>query len=61
MDEARMAFALEDRTLDSSATNDNASGLGKVQSFVELAELRRILSRLATAELLRMIAVETFG
>jgi hypothetical protein len=60
MDEARMAFALEDRTVESSAP-EVSSGVGKVHSFVELPELRRLLGRLATAELLRMIAVETFG
>jgi hypothetical protein len=59
MDEARMTFALEDRTPESSAPGEAA--LGKVQSFVELAELRRLLSRLATAELLRMIVAETFS
>jgi hypothetical protein len=59
MDEARMA--LEDRIREPSASAEPGQGLGKVQSFVELAELRHLLSRLATAELLRMIVSETFG
>ena len=61
MDEARIAFALEDRTRDGVNAAEAAQGLGKVQSFIELPELRRLLSRLATAELLRMLVAERFG
>jgi hypothetical protein len=32
-----------------------------VQSFVEVSELRRLLARLATVELLQLLATETFG
>jgi hypothetical protein len=61
MDEARIAFALEDRTREAASAAEAAQGLGKVQSFIELPELRRLLSRLATAELLRMLVAERFG
>jgi hypothetical protein len=40
---------------------DGGSGLGAVQSFVEIAELRRLLARLATVELLQLLVSETFG
>jgi len=35
-----------------------AAGVGTVQSFVDLEELRRLLGRLATVELLRMMVAE---
>ena len=40
---------------------DARVGLGKVQSFVEMNELRRLLARLATVELLQLLVTETFG
>jgi hypothetical protein len=40
---------------------DAHRGLGTVQSFVEISELRRLLARLATVELLQLLAAETFG
>lgn len=40
---------------------DARAGLGTVQSFVEIAELRRLLARLATVELLQLLVSETFG
>jgi hypothetical protein len=40
---------------------DARLGLGTVQSFVEIGELRRLLARLATVELLQLLASETFG
>jgi hypothetical protein len=36
-------------------------GLGTVQSFVEISELRRLLARLATVEILQLLVSETFG
>jgi hypothetical protein len=38
---------------------DARLGLGKVQSFVDIGELRRLLARLATVELLQLLAAET--
>jgi hypothetical protein len=40
---------------------DARLGLGRVQSFVEMNELRRLLARLATVELLQLLVTETFG
>jgi hypothetical protein len=60
MDEARIAFPLEDRSREAAGAAEASQGLGKVQSFIELPELRRLLSRLATAELLRMLVAERF-
>jgi hypothetical protein len=37
-----------------------STGLGAVQSFVEIGELRRLLARLATVELLQLLVSETF-
>jgi hypothetical protein len=38
-----------------------STGLGAVQSFVEIGELRRLLARLATVELLQLLVSETFS
>jgi hypothetical protein len=40
---------------------DASGGLGTVHTFVEMGELRRLLARLATVELLQLLASETFG
>jgi hypothetical protein len=60
MDESRTLSNPEDRAAVSSLAESGPT-VGKVQSFVDLAELRRLLGRLATTELVRMIATEKFA
>ena len=59
MDESTTVSSLDDRKAGISDAETTARGV--VQTFVDLAELRRLLRRLTTVELVRMMVAETLG